>query len=91
MDSKCTGLKEDYAWQARAQHVGPPIAEPLKITMHLYHGTKRRSDIDNFNKLVFDALSDIVYGDDSQIEHLTIIKGYDKENPRVELVIEELS
>lgn len=89
MDSGCKALKEDYAWQARSQHIGPPLSGPLIVTMHLYHRTRRKSDIDNFNKLVFDALSGIVYEDDEQIESLCISKGHDKDNPRVELSIIE--
>jgi len=57
------------------------------MTAHLYHGTKRERDIDNFSKLLLDALTGIVYEDDSQIVSLTITKAYDKENPRVDVEI----
>lgn len=91
MDSKCAALKEDYAWQARSQHIGPPLQGRLIVTMKLYHKTRRRADIDNFCKLVWDSLSGIVYDDDEQIDTLCISKHHDKENPRVELTIIELS
>lgn len=52
-----------------------------------YFGTKRRQDIDNFNKLVLDACSSLVWTDGSQIEELILRKDYDKKNPRVEISI----
>ena len=57
----------------------------MSVKMALYHGDHRKRDIDNFNKLVFDALSGIAFLDDSQVVELTIIKAYDKSAPRVEL------
>lgn len=91
LDSKCVTLKEDYAWQARTQFTGEPLDGRLIVTMKLYHKTRRKADIDNFNKLVFDALTGIVYEDDAQIDTLCITKHYDKNNPRVELSIIEFS
>lgn len=87
MKAECKTLKEDYQWQARAQVFGEPFKCDLAITLNLYHGTKRKFDIDNANKLIFDALTGIVYEDDSQIVELTIRKSYDKERPRAELQI----
>lgn len=90
MVTTCKTLKSDYQKQIMAQYSSLPLKTPLEVKMSVWHGTKRKSDIDNFNKLVFDALSKLVYEDDSQIQELSIIKGYDKENPRVELLISEL-
>ena len=87
MSKECKTLKNDYIEQITTQYTSVPIQTPVRVKMSLLMGTKRRADIDNFNKLVFDALSGIVYEDDSQIIELHIIKGYDKENPRVELEI----
>jgi Holliday junction resolvase RusA-like endonuclease len=87
MAQDCKDLKEDYQWQIRSQYHGPILTTSLSVEMTIYAGTKRRWDIDNFNKLVFDALSGLVYEDDSQIETLLIRKDYDKEKPRVDLVI----
>jgi len=84
-------LKEAYQWQIRSQYKGKPIKTPVGVKMSLWNGNKRKNDIDNFNKLVFDALTGLVYEDDSQITELHIIKGYDKENPRVEIEVNEFS
>jgi Holliday junction resolvase RusA-like endonuclease len=43
--------------------------------------------LDNFNKLWQDALTGIVYEDDSQIAELHLYRDYDKANPRLEVVI----
>ncbi|MDQ0316386.1 RusA family crossover junction endodeoxyribonuclease [Amorphus orientalis] len=83
-------LKEDYQWQARSQWSGPPLAGPLCVEVTLFFGTRRKADIDNFNKLWADALTGIAYEDDSQIERLTIVKGYDKARPRVEVALSPL-
>lgn len=76
-------------YEAIAQFKQKILAGPVQVGMKIYFGTKRKCDIDNFNKLVFDALSGVVWRDDSQIEELHIKKLYDKENPRVELLIYE--
>jgi Holliday junction resolvase RusA-like endonuclease len=57
------------------------------VSITLYFGTKRRADLDNFNKLSLDALTGIAYLDDSQIAKLTIERGYYKSYPRIEVDI----
>jgi Holliday junction resolvase RusA-like endonuclease len=37
-----------------------------------------------------DALTGIVYEDDSQITEAYVVKDYDKENPRIEINIKQL-
>jgi len=90
MSTQGKALKESYQWQAKAQYRGLPLDGQLKVEMELYIGTKRKCDIDNFNKLCFDALTGTVWVDDSQIQQLTIKKGYSKENPRITMKIEQL-
>lgn len=83
MSADGKALKESYQWQAKSQWKFPVSSEDVKLKIDLYFGTKRKCDIDNFNKLVLDSLTGIVYEDDSQIQELTLRKFYDKENPRV--------
>lgn len=83
-------LKESYQWQAKAQYRNTPLNGELKVDMKLYFGTKRKSDIDNFNKLCFDALTGVVWEDDSQVYDFHITKTYDKERPRIELEVQHL-
>jgi hypothetical protein len=42
----------------------------VSVDLCFFFGTKRKTDLDNFNKLWQDALSVIVYEDDSQISEL---------------------
>ncbi len=83
-------LKEDYQWQVRGQYHGAPLTGPLSVSATFYFGTKRRQDIDNFNKLALDACSGLVWQDDVQIEVLRLEKAHDRKAPRIELTIAPL-
>jgi len=83
-------LKEAYQWEARGQFHGAPLSTPLSVTVRLFYATKRKADWDNAHKLWQDALSGIVWEDDSQIVEAHVFKGYDKERPRIELEIVEV-
>jgi len=85
MTAEGKALKEQYQWEARAQWKGKPLEGDIEVSITLYFGTKRRADLDNFNKLSLDALTGIAYLDDSQIAKRTIARGYDKARPRIEV------
>lgn len=89
MTSAGKALKEDYQWQIRSQHHGAPLAGALRVSATFYFGTRRKQDIDNFNKLALDACSGLLWEDDSQIVELTLRKAYDPQAPRIELIVEE--
>jgi len=63
----------------------------VAVSITLYFGTKRRADLDNFNKLSLDALTGIAYLDDSQIAELHVTRSYDKSRPRIELRLSQLA
>lgn len=50
-------------------------------------GTKRRQDVDNFNRLALDACSGLMWANHSQILEFTLQKDSDKANPRIELTV----
>ena len=81
--------KESYILQANIQKTGF-FQWAVGVNVELYFWDKRKRDIDNYNKLWMDALSWVVYEDDKQIKTMHITKNYDKENPRIEVDIEEL-
>jgi len=83
--AKAKALKEDYMWQAKSQWKGKPIVEDLELKIKLFFNRKGKHDWDNFHKLSMDALTGIVWADDSQIQKATVEKFYDKENPRIEI------
>jgi Holliday junction resolvase RusA-like endonuclease len=80
-------IKAGYELEARSQWRRKPLEEDVELWITLYFGTKRKADLDNFNKLSLDALTGIVYTDDSQIHSLHIERAYDKVNPRIEIEI----
>lgn len=83
--NKARDLKESYAWQAKSQWNGKPIKDNIEIIINIFFGTKRKSDWDNFHKLSMDALEGIVFENDNQIQKATVIKNYDKNDPRIEI------
>lgn len=82
-------LKEDYKWQIKSQWKGEPLINDIELNIKLYFGTKRKCDWDNFHKLSMDSMTGIVYVDDSQVQKATVEKFYDKENPRIEILLSE--
>jgi Holliday junction resolvase RusA-like endonuclease len=78
-------LKEAYTWEAKAQWRGKPLEGDVALSVTFFFGTKRKTDLDNFNKLWQDALSGIVYQDDGQIAELHLRRSYDKARPRIEI------
>lgn len=83
--------KEDYQWQVKQQWKGGILDWSLELEIKLYFGDNKKRDFDNFHKLTMDALTGIVWIDDSQIQKATIEKFYDKENPRVEINITKIN
>ncbi|MCA9180287.1 MAG: RusA family crossover junction endodeoxyribonuclease [Planctomycetales bacterium] len=73
-----------------SQSRGQPLTGPLRVQVTPFFGTRRKADIDNFNKLWADALTGIVWEDDSQIEELRLRMAYDKQRPRIEVVTRAL-
>ncbi len=91
MTPDAKSLKNSYILQARYQYKGLPLKTLLSVYIRVYFWDKRVRDWDNYHKLSMDALTGIIYDDDSQIKLATIqIMEVDKENPRIELIIDEL-
>ena len=67
-----------------------PLANGLKVRIRLYFKDKRKRDIDNYNKGILDAMTNIVYNDDSQIEELNIKKMIGCGFNKVEIEIKEV-
>lgn len=87
MSKEGKSIKEDYQWQIKNQYKGKPMEGELSIVVDFYFGTKRKCDIDNFSKLLFDSMNGMVWLDDSQIEQAFFTKYYDKDYPRIEIQI----
>ena len=87
MTKKGKEMKESYQWQAKSQWKEKMLLRAVSLQISLYFGDKRKRDIDNYHKLSLDALSGIVWEDDSQVEEMMVRKFYDKQNPRIEITI----
>jgi Holliday junction resolvase RusA-like endonuclease len=87
MSKEGKDLKESYQWQIKSQYKGKLLTGDIDLRIELFFGDSRVRDIDNYNKIVLDACTGMIWKDDSQIMSLLIVKNYDKKNPRVELTI----
>jgi Holliday junction resolvase RusA-like endonuclease len=81
-------LKQDYHYEARSQWGRrAPLTGNVELWITLYFGTKRKADLDNYHELSLDALSGVVYEDDSQNHALHVKRAFDKNRPRIEIEI----
>ena len=87
MTAEGKAIKEAYQWEAKAQWRGKPLLTEVDLTLRFYFKTKCRRDLDNQNKLILDALSGVVYEDDSQVAALHLHRHFDAANPRIEIVV----
>lgn len=78
-------LKESYQWQVKSQYKGKPLIKDIDLRVELFFGDNRKRDIDNYNKILLDAFTGILWEDDSQIQSLLIVKNKDIKNPRIEI------
>lgn len=75
----CTLLSKqgrEYRERVVKQYAGgESLTGRLKVTLELYPPTRRRTDVDNYAKGILDALTHAgVWGDDSQVDDLRIIR-----------------
>jgi Holliday junction resolvase RusA-like endonuclease len=87
MKPTAKSIREAYMWEAKMQWRDGMLDVPFAVTLRFYHKTHRKQDIDNFNKLVLDACTGIIWRDDSLISEMHLYKYVDSESPRVELVV----
>ena len=94
--ARCTEYKKQVATAAKVAMCGrEPVTCAVKMTVKLYRKyarcSRRYGDFDNHAKSICDALNKICYEDDSQIVRFVVEKFTDKNFPRVEVEISELS
>ncbi len=70
-----------------------PYDGPVRMSLVFYCKTRRRTDLDNLEKLVCDALNGLAYTDDHLIHAKTsrLYRGQIGEEPRTEVRIEPLA
>ena len=80
-------LRETAIKATAAQGYTEPLAGPIRISIKYFLSTRRAKDLTNLPKTTCDALCGVCYDDDSMIVQATMVKYYDKNNPRVEIVV----
>ena len=81
-------FKEEVLNQLREQVSSEPTKEPVRLSLQLTFPDKRRRDIDNYNKLLFDACNGILWDDDSQIIALYIEKKFERHTSLITMLVE---
>lgn len=90
-DPRMKAWQETVAWEAKAAMVERDmLTGDLEALFVFTVSDKRRKDLDNLSKGTIDALTGIVFKDDSQIVKLAIEKRYDKGNPGVFIAVKEV-
>ena len=81
--------KAGVKWKALHQGMTPMGGE-LALYVNVYR-QQRRGDLDNFAKVLGDALNGVAYHDDSQVVELHMWRHDDKANPRVEVEVRRMN
>jgi crossover junction endodeoxyribonuclease RusA len=79
---------EACQWEVRKHYKHSPLTSQIYLGIDFMQ--KMNRDIDNGLKLIIDALQGLVYDNDRQVVHLNVRKFEEKENPRVEIQVEEI-
>lgn len=74
----------EMAKEAWAQRRGRMIEVPVFVLLEIFRPDRRRCDVDN-TKGILDAMTHVLWADDSLIADLHSKKRVDRENPRVDL------
>lgn len=65
------------------------LGGPVGVLLHV-HRARRAGDLDNYVKVLLDALRSVAFEDDSQVVELHAYRGDDATDPRVEVRVWEI-
>ena len=65
----------------------PDTLTRFSVTIDVYTKTRRRADLDNFAKLVLDALEGHAYANDAQVDELTVRRHHRPSHPGWKIAI----
>lgn len=93
-DKATTEYIKDAVQQLKTQFEGLAItAYPIAVQMVFYYPTKHRKDIDNSMSTILDCMKTAGVIIDDDCDHVNelyaFFGGYDKEDPRVEILLED--
>lgn len=87
LSKKYRTAKEDLAYEIRSAWKHEIRKGSVCMNILLYFGDNRRRDIDAYLKILLDAMTGIVYEDDSQIDEMHVFKQVDIKSPRTVIQI----
>jgi len=67
-----------------------PMMKEVCMTLRFFFIDRRSCDLGNAPKSILDALEGFLYINDRQICEMHCFRNFDKENPRIELMAEEV-
>jgi Holliday junction resolvase RusA-like endonuclease len=89
---RVTDWERTVAWHARIAMQGrEPMAGPVAVRLVFCLPTHRRVDCENLAKPVNDALTGIVWNDDSQVVELNVVKRLGSSQPDVFVAVRAVS
>jgi len=88
MRKKGKDYKEDLQEEIRKVYKSPLLSKEVEVELDLYFPDKRKRDLDNYNKVILDALEDTILVDDKQIKRLCITK-YSNDEGKIVMRIKE--
>ncbi len=89
LSAEARWYRECCEFGCAAQWKGGPLVGKVRIVADLFF-PDLRGDLDNRVKQLLDGMQTTVLSNDSQVWDLRLIRHTDKENPRVEVTIEEI-
>jgi crossover junction endodeoxyribonuclease RusA len=72
-----------------AMQGAPPMTGRVRVEVDVFRDL--RGDLANHEKQLSDALQGVVFADDKQVWELVMRRHLDRDDPRVEVVVEDLS
>lgn len=93
-DKATTVYIKDAIYQLKEQFAGNKITGyPICVQMVFYYPTKHRKDIDNSCSTILDCMKTAGVIEDDDVSHVNelycFFGGYDKDDPRVEILLED--
>ena len=87
--------KEFGVWWIKKLGYDGLMLDKVKVDITVYLDSRRRADIDNHccEKFLWDAFTEVGFWVDDDYKHVTEITsrmGYDKENPRTEILVKTI-
>ena len=83
--AKARAYKQEIAWLLKQSE---PLTGDVSVNFTVFR-PRKSGDLDNYCKVMFDALQGLAYENDSQIVEIHSFREDDKDNPRVEIYIYE--